>query len=110
VDGPPDAATRAAHRRIARVSGRPAYPGVRTEPGDPAVAGILEAVEAAAGEAPVLVPSFGSSVPLHHFEVLGAPAVIVPMANHDNHQHGPDENLKVAGLWYGIDLIAALLG
>ena len=67
-------------------------------------------MEAASGQAPIIVPSFGSSVPLHHFESLGAPAVIVPIANHDNNQHAPDENLRVANLWYGIDLIAALLG
>jgi len=110
VDGSPDAETRRRHRRIACVSGRPFYPGVHTSPDDPAAAGILAAVEAAAGEPPIIVPSFGSSVPLHHFESLGAPSVIVPIANHDNNQHGPDENLRVSNLWYGIDLIAALLG
>jgi len=110
VDGPPDADTRHSHRRIAQVSCRASYPGGQTDPGDPAVAILLEAVAAASGQAPIIVPSFGSSVPLHHFESLGAPAVIVPIANHDNNQHGPDENLRISNLWYGIDLIAALLG
>ncbi|MBU1866714.1 MAG: M20/M25/M40 family metallo-hydrolase [Actinobacteria bacterium] len=110
VGEPPDAETRRRHRRIAMVSGRPSYPGVLTPPDHPAAAGILAAVEAAAGEPPIIVPSFGSSVPLHHFERLAPAAVIVPIANHDNHQHAPDENLRVANLWYGIDLIAALLG
>ena len=110
VEETPDTETRRRHRLIARVSGRPMYPGVQTPPDHPAAAGILEAVEAAAEGPPIVVPSFGSSVPLHHFESLGAPSVIVPIANHDNNQHGSDENLKVANLWYGIDLIAALLG
>jgi acetylornithine deacetylase/succinyl-diaminopimelate desuccinylase-like protein len=110
VDGAPDADTRRSHRLIAQVSGRASYPGVQTDPNDPAAAILLEAVEAASGQAPVIVPSFGASVPLHHFESLGAPAVIVPIANHDSNQHGPDENLRIANLWYGIDLIAALLG
>ncbi|MCJ7725324.1 MAG: M20/M25/M40 family metallo-hydrolase [Acidimicrobiia bacterium] len=110
VDGPPDAATRRSHRRIAMVAGRPSYPGVLTPVDHPAAEGILAAVEAAAGEAPIVVPSSGSSMPLHHLERLGAPLVIVPIANHDNHQHGPDENMRVANLWYGIDLVAALLG
>jgi acetylornithine deacetylase/succinyl-diaminopimelate desuccinylase-like protein len=110
VDEAPDAATRAQHRRIARVCGTASYPGVQTDPDHPAAVPVLEAVEAAAGEAPIVVPSFGSSVPLHHFETISAPALIVPIANHDNNQHAPDENLKVANLWYGIDLVAALLG
>ncbi len=37
------------------------------------------------------------------------PVVIVPIANHDNNQHAPDENLRLANLWYGIDLVAELL-
>ena len=42
-------------------------------------------------------------------DVLGdPPVVIVPIANHDNNQHAADENLRLANLWYGIDLMAAL--
>jgi hypothetical protein len=29
--------------------------------------------------------------------------------NHDNNQHGPDENLKLRNLWEGIDLLASIL-
>jgi acetylornithine deacetylase/succinyl-diaminopimelate desuccinylase-like protein len=109
VDGEPDPETRRTHRRIARVEGRAAYPGVRTPLDDPAAAEVVEAVGRAAGVAPVVIPSFGSSMPLHHFERLGAPVVIVPIANHDGNQHGIDENLRIGNLWYGIDLVAALL-
>jgi len=110
VDGIPDIGTRSSHRLLAGVTGRPSYPGVSTSLDEPAAAVILDAVEAAAGEAPIVMPSFGSSMPLHHFEALGTPLVVVPIANHDNNQHGPDENLRVGNLWYGIDLVAALLG
>lgn len=110
VDGPPDAETRLAHRRIAMVAGHASYPGVLAPLDHPAAGGVLAAVEAAAGQPPIVIPSFGSSMPLHHLERLGAPSVIVPIANHDNHQHAPDENVRVANLWYGIDLIAAMLG
>jgi acetylornithine deacetylase/succinyl-diaminopimelate desuccinylase-like protein len=41
--------------------------------------------------------------------VLQKPFVNVPVANHDNNQHAPDENLRIANLWYAIDLYAALL-
>lgn len=32
-----------------------------------------------------------------------------PIANHDDNQHGPDENLRLGNLWYGIDLMALIL-
>jgi len=58
----------------------------------------------------ILMPSLGGSLPLYLIEeVLGRPFVIVPIANHDDNQHAPDENLRLANLWYGIELAAALL-
>ncbi|MDX1623590.1 MAG: peptidase M20, partial [Gemmatimonadota bacterium] len=58
----------------------------------------------------VLLPTLGGSLPLYVFEDrLGAPLVGVPIANHDDNQHAPDENLRIANLWYGIDLIAAIV-
>ena len=51
----------------------------------------------------------GGTLPLHLFtDVAGKPAVVVPVANHDNNQHGANENLRIANLWYAIDLYAAL--
>jgi hypothetical protein len=35
--------------------------------------------------------------------------VIVPMVNHDNNQHAPDENLRLGNLWYGTRLVAEIL-
>ncbi len=110
VDDQPDRETRRAHRRLARVEGVAGYPGVRTDPGLPAAQWVCRVVTSAAPEPPLVVPSFGGSVPLHHVAALGAPLVIVPIANHDNNQHGPDENLRIGNLWYGVDLMAALLG
>jgi hypothetical protein len=57
----------------------------------------------------VLLPTLGGSLPLYLFnDLLGAPVVIVPIANHDDNQHAPDENLRLANLWYGVDLMTAL--
>jgi len=42
-------------------------------------------------------------------DVLRTPLVILPIANHDDNQHAPDENLRLANLEYGIDLFAAVL-
>jgi acetylornithine deacetylase/succinyl-diaminopimelate desuccinylase-like protein len=76
----------------------------------PIVQEVIGAVGAAAGDDLVLQPALGGSLPLYLFtERLGKPAVIVPVANHDDNQHAPDENLRVANLWYAIDLYGALL-
>ena len=65
---------------------------------------------ASGGQDVVLTPTMGGSLPLYLFEeVLDAPTIIVPIANHDNNQHAPDENLRLANLWYGVDLMAGVL-
>ena len=106
----PDPATRLQHERIARITRGPGYRAVRTPMDHPLVPALAAAVEAAAGEPALLVPSLGGSLPLYLFEdVLQAPMVIVPIANHDDNQHAPDENLRLANLMYGIDLYAGIL-
>jgi acetylornithine deacetylase/succinyl-diaminopimelate desuccinylase-like protein len=106
----PDHETRLAHPRIARVVRERGYPAVRTSMDLPSIQPVVEAARRAAGEELVLLPTLGGSLPLYLFEQrLARPLVIVPMANHDDNQHGPDENLRIANLWYGIDLFASLL-
>lgn len=106
---PPEREVRLAHPLTARVVRQRGYPAASTSMDHPLVSSIARAVRAAAGEAPIMVPMSGASMPLHFFtEVLGKPAVVVPIANHDNNQHAADENLRLANLWYGVDLYAAL--
>ena len=58
----------------------------------------------------MVAPGMGGTLPLYLFtEVAGKPAIVVPVANHDNNQHAPDENLRIANLWYAIDLYAQLM-
>lgn len=105
----PDLETRLTHPKIAKVVREPGYPGVRTSSDLPMATDVARAMERAATEPLVLMPTLGGSLPLYLFEEhLGQPLVVVPFANHDNKQHGPDENLRVANLWLGIDLMAAL--
>ena len=105
----PDHATRLAHPRIAKVVRRGGYPAARTSMEDPMARQVIAAARRAAGEEVVLLPTLGGSLPLYLFvEVLEAPVVIVPIANHDNNQHAPDENLRIGNLWYGIELMAAI--
>jgi acetylornithine deacetylase/succinyl-diaminopimelate desuccinylase-like protein len=107
---PPDPELRRAHPLIARVVRQRGYPAASTSMDLPPVSGIVEAVKAASGTEPIMVPMSGASMPLHHFTgTLGKPAVVVPIANHDSNQHAADENLRLVNLWYGVDLYAALL-
>ncbi len=106
----PDAATRTAHAKLARVTRTAGYRGARMPVADPIAQELLRAASTAAGTDVIAMPTLGGSVPLHHFtELLGAPVVITPIANHDNSQHAADENLRIANLWYGVDLMAALM-
>jgi acetylornithine deacetylase/succinyl-diaminopimelate desuccinylase-like protein len=92
---------------VARESG---YPAVRTSIDLPLIRPVIEAARGASGDELVLLPTLGGSLPLYLFEQrLARPLVIVPVANHDNNQHAPDENLRIANLWYGMDLFASLL-
>jgi acetylornithine deacetylase/succinyl-diaminopimelate desuccinylase-like protein len=105
----PDLATRRAHPLVVRVDRDEGYPGLRTPLDDPAVAPVVDAVGRAHGE-PVLQPTLGGSVPMHGLAtVLGAPLVIVPIANHDDDQHAPDENIRIGNLLDGVVTMAALL-
>ncbi len=107
----PDVATRLAHPRIARIRRGGGYKAARTPMDLPAVQAVAAAAKrAAVPEELVLMPTLGGSLPLYLFtENLKMPVVIVPIANHDNNQHAPDENLRLANLWYGIDLMGELL-
>lgn len=110
LDREPTPEERRQHRRLARMTRAPGYPAVRTPMDSPLAETLLDATRVAAGGEVVALPTFGGSIPLHHFEeILGSPVAIVPIANHDNNQHAADENVRVANIWYGIDLWATLL-
>lgn len=106
----PDRETRLAHPRIAKVVRGGGYRAARTPMGLPIVQDVIAAARRAAGDGLILVPALGGSLPLFHFtETLGKPGVIVPIANSDNNQHAPDENIRIGNIWYGMELYASLL-
>jgi acetylornithine deacetylase/succinyl-diaminopimelate desuccinylase-like protein len=116
VTADPDQATRLTYPRIAKVTGgEDASPAARTSMANPFARQIVAAAGRAAArrfgpESLLIAPGMGGTLPLNLFtDVLGKPAVIVPIANHDNNQHGANENLRIANLWYAVDLYAALL-
>ena len=110
LDRAPTREERREHRRLARLSPAPGYRAVRIPMDSPLAADLLDVCATASGGEVIALPTFGGSIPLYLFEdVLGAPVAILPIANHDNNQHAADENLRIANLWYGIDLWAVLL-
>ncbi len=109
-DRAPTGEERREHRRFARFVRDRGYPAARTPVDLAQTQQVVAAVEVAAGNEVVRLPTFGGSVPLHYFnEILEAPVALLPIANYDNNQHGADENLRVGNLWYGMDLWGVLL-
>jgi len=109
LDRNPTPDERRAHARPVRLTPSAGYPAVRTPAGSPLVAHLVRAASDAAGTPALTVPTLGGSLPLHALSTLDSPLVILPIANADNNQHAADENLRLANLWYGVDLFTLLL-
>ena len=109
TEAEPDASVRLAHPKVARVTRRAGYNAVRTSMDLEISRRVIDAIEAAHG--PVIrLPTLGGSLPIFPIaEILKAPAIVVPIANHDNNQHGHNENIRLQNLWDGIETLAALL-
>jgi acetylornithine deacetylase/succinyl-diaminopimelate desuccinylase-like protein len=107
----PTAEERAGHDRIAMLdwseAGYPAYRAPLDLPLAQSVAGIMNQL----GDDPLVrLPTMGGSLPLYLIhEKVAAPVLILPIANHDNNQHGKDENLRLQNLWDAIEIYAAIL-
>ncbi len=110
LDREPTSEERRATRRIAKMDRGSGYRAARIPMSSPLATTLLDVCERASGENVVALPTFGGSIPLYLFkDILKAPVALLPIANHDNNQHAPDENVRIANLWYGIDMWATLL-
>lgn len=106
----PDAETRRRTPRLVRLEWEGGYPAYRAPLDAPFSRALVRALVPAAGERLVVMPALGGSIPMELFDrVLGLPIALFPIANHDNNQHGPNENLRIRNLRDGIALYAALL-
>ena len=110
VENEPDAGARMAHPKVARVVVDPGgYNASRTSMDLPISQLVLKTADSARGPV-VKLPTMGGSVPLFMIEeILHAPTITVPIANHDNNQHSFNENIRIRNLWDGIELMGALL-
>lgn len=105
----PDMETRLQHQKIAKVTRGTGYPAMRTSVDNPMTQQIVGAIKKATSDDLILYPTMGGTLPLYHFkQVLETPIVIVPIANHDNNQHAPDENIRIGNIWYGINIYSSI--
>lgn len=82
----------------------------RTPVDSPFAAPIVRGMTLAQGEAPLLVPSVGGSLPDYVFtQILGVPAFVTPYANADEANHAPNENMEIWRFITGIKTGAAVL-
>ncbi len=111
IHAAPDSAMRRANRRLLRLDwGAEGYPGQRTTGDTPLARAVVQAVTEGLGAPIIEVPILGGSLPTFLFsDVLRAPLVVVPIANHDNSQHASNENLRIQNLWDGIAVFAGLM-
>jgi acetylornithine deacetylase/succinyl-diaminopimelate desuccinylase-like protein len=110
VSKTPDMETRRQHPRIIKLEWGSGYPPARTSMDLPLSHAVGRLIEDALGAPIVKLPTLGGSVPMHLFlDVLKTPVIGVPIANHDNNQHGANENIRIRNLWDGIEIFAVLL-
>jgi acetylornithine deacetylase/succinyl-diaminopimelate desuccinylase-like protein len=110
VDNEPDAATRHAHARIARITrAGTSFPPARTSMDDPRTAPAIAAIRSL-GQPIAQLPTIGGGLPFATFsETLALPTIGLAVVNFDNNQHAANENLRVGHLWEAIDAFVALL-
>jgi acetylornithine deacetylase/succinyl-diaminopimelate desuccinylase-like protein len=110
VSEDPDAATRRAHSRVAKLLWRLDYPSYRADMNAPAARAVVASIERSTGAEVLRLPMLGASVPMSTFaDALRVPIIGVPLANYDDNQHAANENLRLQNLWDGIDIYGGLL-
>jgi len=92
-----------------RVTGGAMQPS-RTLPESPYLAAVRRGAAAGLDEVPLVVPAMRGSLPLHVFtELLGLPCFGVPLANVDEANHAPNENLELTWFYRGVAASAGIL-
>ena len=109
IDREPTREERLKYPRIATVTREGGYPAWGTSMDLPVSHALVHVASEATGGSLVVLPLMGGSTPMYIFENLGLPVISVPIANYDDNQHSPNENLRLGQFWRGIELFAALL-
>ncbi len=108
----PTSEQRQQQQRIARLdwSSSGGYPAYRAAFDEPLAMQISEILYKLSDSTLIQTPTMGGSLPLYIVEdTLNTPILILPIANHDNNQHGANENLRLQNLWDAVEIYAAVL-
>jgi acetylornithine deacetylase/succinyl-diaminopimelate desuccinylase-like protein len=82
----------------------------RTLPEAPYTEAVIRGAQAGLGEVPLLTPALGGSLPIAEFAgALEVPCYGVPLANADERNHAPNENMEVDRFLRGIRGAAGVL-
>jgi acetylornithine deacetylase/succinyl-diaminopimelate desuccinylase-like protein len=110
VDKEPTDEERMAYDKICMITKSDGYNAQKTSMDNPFAKRISTAVQLVSGQAPILMPTLGGSLPLYVFEkVLNTQPITVPIANHDNNQHAENENIRIKNFWEGIEIFASIM-
>lgn len=111
TDTEPSDEIRRKHEKVLKVDWPDsAYPAFRSRLDSPEARQLAQIVTALDGEPPLLTPTLGGSLPIYLFDqALDMPIVILPVANHDNNQHGRDENMRLKNLFDAVAVYAAVI-
>jgi len=110
IDRKPTQRERLTHDKICRMNAKVSYQAFRTDFDTEIGRWLTRAMTDAFGEEPVRHRTSGGSIPISPFvETLGVPAVSIPMANRDNNQHSPNENIRLGNYVGGVKTIYYVL-
>lgn len=91
--------------QVELIHGYEAYKVAVTHPEVQKVVGAVQDLCRSMGEdeAPVILPTMGGSLPLSDLaQALDMPLISLPLANHDDNQHAPNENIRLRHFIQGI--------
>lgn len=98
------------HPKLAKVVWRGGYKSVRTSVDNIYAKRLTDMMDHLTDGENLTYPTMGGSLPLAHIvDALHVPLVILPIANADNSQHAPNENIRIGNLWRGIEYYTAIL-
>lgn len=99
-----------AHNNLVYLDVGGGYPAFRTSLENKAAQRLVTILDQIDDTKTLLTPTMGGSLPIYLFEqALDMPIVILPIANHDNNQHGRNENLRLQNLWDAIEVYSAVI-
>lgn len=107
----PSLSNRREHPKILRLDWRPgAYGAFKTPLDGPESLKLVRIFNEIDDKPTMQTPTLGGSLPIVLFEEsLSAPIIVLPIANHDNNQHGRNENIRLQNLWDAIGIYAAVI-